>query len=180
LLERKWIYHIYRLSNNKEFDVAIWEKFGKKCFNCGVQLKKPNHMNLDHTLPLAYLWPLDETATCLCETCNCSKSDKFPIDFYSPDKLTELSKITAVPLGTLKNRPINKLAVEELCKKIVWFFDDFLAEKDYQKIRKDKKAADLIVHALHNVMNNSGLKIDLLEKYRDEKGRYPKTITVHH
>lgn len=180
LLERKWIYHIYRLTKGKEFDVAIWEKFGKKCFNCGAPLKTPNDMDLDHTMPLAYLWPLDETATCLCQTCNSSKSDKFPIDFYPPDKLDELAKITSLPLKTLRSTPINKVAVEELCNKIVWFFDDFLSDKDYQKVRKGKKAADLIVHALHNFINSSGYTIDLLDQYREKTGKYPLTVTIHH
>ncbi|MCK9555028.1 hypothetical protein M0R36_04325 [bacterium] len=180
LLERKWIYHIYRLSKGKEFDVAIWEKFDKKCFNCGTLLNTPNDMNLDHTMPLAYLWPLDETATCLCQTCNSSKSDKFPIDFYPQDKIDKLSKITNLPLATLQSRPINRIAVDELCNKIVWFFDDFLSDKDYQKIRKGKKAADLIVHALHNVINSSGPTTDLLDAYKEKTGKYPTTITIHH
>ncbi len=180
LLERKWIYHIYRLSKGKEFDVAIWEKFNKTCFNCGAQLKTPNDMDLDHTMPLAYLWPLDETATCLCKTCNSSKSDKFPIDFYPEDKLDELSRITNLSIKSLKSRPINKIAVEELCNKIVWFFNDFLSDRDYRKIRKGKKAADLIVHALHNVLNSSGYSIDLLDVYKEKTGEYPSTITIHH
>jgi len=180
LLERKWIYHIFRLTKGKEFDVAIWEKFDKKCFNCHKALKKPNDMDLDHTMPLAYLWPLDETATCLCKTCNSSKSDKFPIDFYASEQIIELSKITKLPIETLKDRPINRMAVDELCSKIDWFFDDFLTEKDYQKIRKGKKAADLIVHALHNVINGSGYDVDLLEIYKDKTGKYPSSITIHH
>jgi len=139
LLERKWIYHIYRITKGKEFDVAIWEKFGKKCFNCGIPLKTPNDMDLDHTMPLAYLWPLDETATCLCQTCNSSKSDKFPIDFYPPDKLDDLAKITTLPLKTLRSTPINKVAVEELCNKIVWFLMTSYLTRIIRRSEKEKR-----------------------------------------
>lgn len=178
LLERKWIYHIYRISTGKEFDVSIWEKFGKKCFNCETPIKKPTDMHLDHTLPLAYLWPLDETATCLCGTCNSSKSDKFPIDFYNKDKLPLLSKLTGVPLSTLQQRPINKLAVEELLKRVVWLFEEFLADKNYQKIRKGKKASDLTLHALHNVLHSKGYDVDLAHLYLKETKRLPTTVSV--
>ena len=178
LLARKWIYHSYRLVKGAEFDVAIWEKFDKKCFNCGKELKTPNDMDLDHTLPLAYLWPLDRTATCLCSTCNSAKSDKFPIEFYPESKLPELSKLTNVPLSFLKDNPINKPAVDELFKKVVWFFDTFLKDKDYQKVRKGKRAADLILHALHNVLRASGYDIDLVALYVSKKGAIPKTVTI--
>ncbi len=72
-----------------EFDVYIWENFDKKCFKCKKELSTPKEMDLDHTLPLAYLWPLDSTATCLCPSCNSSKSDKFPKDFYTNKELAE-------------------------------------------------------------------------------------------
>lgn len=179
LLERRWIYHIYRMTKGKEFDVAIWEKFGKRCFKCKKTLSTPNEMDLDHTLPLAYLWPLDETATCLCSTCNSSKSDKFPLDFYNSDERKVLSKVTKIPLEHLEKREINSVAVEELLKKVVWFFDDFLAEEDYQKIRHGKKAADLILHALHNVMLASGYDINLPDAYQAKKGSFPTTVTSH-
>lgn len=178
LLNKRWIYHIYRLTNKKEFDVAIWEKFGKKCFNCSKPLKSPNEMDLDHTLPLCYLWPLDETATCLCSTCNSSKSDKFPLDFYSKTKRQELSKITKLPMEILDKRAINEVAVKELKNQIVWFFDEFLANKDYQKIRKGKKAADLTLHALQNVLLASNYKLNLIDLYKIRTERYPATVTL--
>jgi hypothetical protein len=178
LLGSDWIYHEHRLATGKEFDVHIWDKFGRKCFKCQVDLETPNAMHLDHTLPLAYLWPLDNTATCLCPTCNSSKHDRFPIDFYNEEELSRLAKITGIALATLKTKPINQDAVKKLFQRIVWFFDEFLAEHDYQKIRENKKAADLIVHALHNVLRHSGYNDDLVKLYRSQTGKNPSTVSV--
>jgi hypothetical protein len=143
-----------------------------------VDLETPNAMHLDHTLPLAYLWPLDNTATWLCPTCNSSKHDRFPIDFYNEEELSRLAKITGIALATLKTKPINQDAVKKLFQRIVWFFDEFLAEHDYQKIRENKKAADLIVHALHNVLRHSGYNDDLVKLYRSQTGKNPSTVSV--
>jgi hypothetical protein len=101
LLGHDWIYHEHRMNLGTEFDVHIWEQFGKACFNCGTTLDTPNDMDLDHTLPLAYLWPLDSTATCLCPTCNSSKSDKFPIEFYKDEQLPRLAELTGLAVDTL-------------------------------------------------------------------------------
>lgn len=178
LLGKDWVYHEHRLATGSEFDVAIWEKFEKTCFKCGKELASPNAMDLDHTLPLAYLWPLDSTATCLCPTCNSSKSDKFPVDFYTADELAKLAGITNLSLETLKSRPINADAVKLLFKRIDWFFDEFLLDADYQKVREGKKAADLIVHAIHNVLSASGYKEDLVDLYRKKTGREPTTVSL--
>ena len=178
LLGSQWIYHEHRLATGSEFDVHIWNKFERKCFKCEAPLEKPNDMDLDHTLPLAYLWPLDSTATCLCPSCNSSKHDRFPIDFYNDDQLARLAKITEIKLATLKSKPINKDAVDKLFGRIEWFFDVFLAEADYQKIRDGKKAADLIVRALHNVLGASGYSEDLVKLYRSRTGKNPSTVSV--
>lgn len=178
LLHKKWIYHVYRIKKATGLDVAIWKKFGRKCFKCGKQLKKPNDMDLDHTLPLAYLWPLDDTATCLCKTCNSGKSDKFPVDFYNAKKLRELAKLTGIPIAKLQSRPINERVVQSLFRQIAWFFDKFLADKEYQKLRRGKKASDLMVHALHNVLNASGYDVDLVQLYKSKTSRLPRTVSI--
>lgn len=178
LLGNDWIYHKHRMKTGKEFDVFIWKKFGMRCFKCGKRLKKPNEMDLDHTLPLSFLWPLDDSATCLCKSCNSAKSDMFPIDFYSNAELKILSKITGLSLKHLSYRSVNKLVAERLFLKVQWFFDEFLANSDYQKNRKGKKAADLIVHSLHNVLKASGYKVDLVRLYREGTKRWPKTISI--
>jgi hypothetical protein len=178
LLGSTWIYHEHRMATGKEFDVHIWNKFKRKCFKCGTALATPNDMDLDHTLPLAYLWPLDSTATCLCSTCNSSKHDRFPVDFYNKAELMRLAALTGISIETLKSKSINKDAVAKLFKRIEWFFDIFLAEPDYQKVREGKKAADLIVHALHNVLHFSGYIKDLVELYRAVKKKRPKTVSI--
>jgi 5-methylcytosine-specific restriction endonuclease McrA len=90
LLGKDWVYHRFRQERDEEFDMHIWEKFGKRCFKCGKELQSPSEMDLDHTMPLAALWPLDEYATCLCSNCNSRKSDHYPVDFYTSDELRAL------------------------------------------------------------------------------------------
>lgn len=178
LLGKNWVYHEHRIATGKEFDVAIWDKFEKMCFKCEKELPSPNVMDLDHTLPLAYLWPLDSTATCLCSTCNSSKSDKFPVDVYTPNELEKLAGITGLSLDTLNTRPINVDAVQKLFERIEWFFDEFLLDADYQKVREGKKTADLIVHAIHNVLRASGYMEDLVDLYRKKTGCEPTTVSL--
>lgn len=178
LLDQDYIYHKFRINKGKEFDRYIWEKFGKKCFNCERQISIPSDMHLDHTLPLASLWSLDETATCLCETCNSQKHDKFPVDFYNEKKLVELSKITGIPIGILKSRPVNNKVLEKLKEKVVWFFDEFLNQKDCQKIRGGKRTSDLIYKAMVDVVNRSGMELDLIKEYKKIKKRSPKSVSV--
>jgi len=135
-------------------------------------------MDLDHTLPLAYLWPLNSTATCLCPSCNSAKRDKFPVDFYKPEQLVELSGVTGIPLEVLRTRPINGQATDRLIARIDWFFDTFLAEDDYQKVRRGKRTADLILHALQSVLGAAGKQGDLVDLYRQSTGRLPTTISL--
>lgn len=96
----------------------IWEKFERKCFYC----KEPvalNEFQLDHTRPLAYLWPIDEHATCLCAAHNNQKKDKFPVDFYNYEQLTELSSITGLPLEQLSAKGINEPELARIIDNIV-------------------------------------------------------------
>lgn len=178
LLGKNWIYHEHRMNVGSEFDVYIWEKFDKKCFKCKKELLTPKEMDLDHTLPLAYLWPLDSTATCLCPSCNSSKSDKFPKDFYTNKELENLSQKTGIPIETLQNKPINILAVNKLFERSEWFFDTFLADFEYQKERNGKKAADLIVNSLHKVLQSSGCIADLIDIYENQTARIPTTVSL--
>lgn len=98
----------------------VWNRFRRRCFYCErpVSLRK---YQLDHTRPLAYLWPLDEYATCLCAECNNNKKDKFPVEFYSPTQLEELSKRIGLPLGELKARSVNPLELTRIRGDIVAF-----------------------------------------------------------
>ncbi|MBE3672512.1 hypothetical protein [Pseudoalteromonas distincta] len=95
----------------------IWEKFDRKCFFC-KKLVKLEDFQLDHTRPLAYLWPIDEYATCLCSEHNNQKKDKFPIDFYSKNQLIELSKITGLPIEELSIKDVNEEQLNKILKDL--------------------------------------------------------------
>jgi 5-methylcytosine-specific restriction endonuclease McrA len=170
----------FRINNDIEFQTYVWNRFSKKCFGCGKKLIKITDMDIDHTLPLAYLWPLDTSATALCKTCNSQKHDLFPREFrlYDKTKLKELSKLTGIPLKILtsKERMLNKNVAKLLVKKVEWFFDSFLSRKDYQKYKKGKLVADLVYKALNKVLTT--VNIDLVMIYKKKTGRLPTTITL--
>lgn len=183
LLERDWIYFTYRQKYGEEFVPYIWEKFGRRCFGCGKELKTPIEMDVDHTLPLNYLWPLDDTATCLCKTCNSQKHDLFPFEFVryrEPGKLEKLAELTGLPkeMVITKEKQINIEAVKRLRVRIVWFFDEFLSQSDFQKYHDGKKAADLIVASLQRVFDESKIGWNLVDEYRRKTGKYPSTVTL--
>lgn len=90
--------------------VKLLERFDQQCFNCGRELRAtPGGIDgyyLDHTLPVAYLWPLNLGPTVLCRTCNANKSDQWPSAFYNNDeKLRLLSTRTGIPYATLAGEP---------------------------------------------------------------------------
>ncbi len=170
LLGLTWIYHKFRLKNKKEFDREIWNKFNKSCFKCKNEIDSPKEMHLDHTMPLAYLYPLDEHATCLCSTCNNEKRDKFPVHYYNIDELKKLSEITQLPIDLLSSTSSNEVVVEKLKENLIWFFEEFLTHEDYQKVREGKKAADSILHSIQKAVNNSKEKFNLIDEYTKLKG----------
>lgn len=178
LLDKDFIHFEYRKKNKKEFTEHIWNKFGNRCFKCKRKISL-QEMHLDHTMPLAYLYRLDETATCLCAEHNSQKSDMFPADYYTPDELVRLSKITGLSMETLSSsKQVNMEVVEKLRDNIVWFFDEFLKDKDYQKIRQGKLTADKIYAAIDRVLKDSNLDINLIDDYFKITGKYPKTINI--
>ncbi|MBP1139315.1 hypothetical protein JOE29_001266 [Pseudomonas sp. PvP009] len=85
----------------------VWERFERKCFRCQIKVALDG-FHLDHTRPLAYLWPIDEFATCLCSGCNNEKKDKFPVDFYTSDQISRLSQITGLPVSDLNKKSLNE------------------------------------------------------------------------
>ena len=133
----------------------IWKKFSGSCFNCKKKLGSQRAMHLDHTRPLALLWPLDETATCLCGECNSAKRDRSPADFYTGDQLTSLSKITGIPLRELLTPGPNEHALDELEIKVAWLKSEFLKRPELQKTRDGKLTADLVVKAIRKVAHAS-------------------------
>nr|AAC97184.2 SapI restriction endonuclease [Saccharopolyspora sp.] len=98
----------------------VWERFHRKCFNCRKDLKL-SEVQLDHTRPLAYLWPIDEHATCLCAQCNNTKKDRFPVDFYSEQQIRELSDICGLPYQDLCARSLNLDQLDRIERNIAEF-----------------------------------------------------------
>lgn len=174
LLQTNLIHFEFENKTKKEFVEYIWNKFDRKCFKCKKELEL-NEIALDHTMPLAYLYRLDDTATCLCSSHNSQKSDTFPVDYYSEDELIELSKITGLSLEKLHSREINNQVLDLLIKNVVWFYDEFLMQPDYQKVRDGILTADKINDSLKRVIGN---KVDLAEEYKKITGHYPTSVTI--
>ena len=132
-------------------------------------------MHLDHTMPLAYLYRLDETATCLCAEHNSSKRDHFPVDFYTQDELVQLQQITGIDPTILNSRIANPTVVKLLIENVTWFFDVFLSNKDYQKVRGGILTADKIYASLVRVLDK---EINLIDEYFKLNNKYPHTINI--
>lgn len=124
----------------------VWERFGRQCFRCGESVALDD-FQLDHTRPLAYLWPIDEYATCLCAECNNEKKEKFPIDFYKPQELNRLSEITGLPLSALRKKELNERELKRILADLptfarTWEPRTFLATA--RKIRELRPDIDLL------------------------------------
>lgn len=174
LLNTNLIHFEFEKKTKKEFSEYIWNKFDRKCFKCKKDITL-SEMNLDHTMPLAYLYRLDETATCLCDSHNSQKSDHFPVDYYTEEELKDLSKITGLSIEILKSREVNQEVLDLLVKNVVWFYDEFLMIYDYQKTRDGILTADKINDSLKRVIKG---KVDLAEEYKKIVGHYPKSVTI--
>ncbi|MDB4363186.1 hypothetical protein N9Z31_03390, partial [Pseudomonadales bacterium] len=132
----------YRHKTGRELAEDIWKKFNKQCFNCGANLTSSRSMHLDHTRPLALLWPLDETATALCGSCNSQKRDRTPSEFYDSKQLAQLAKITGLDVAVLKSLEPNHSAIREIIKKTDWLYDIFLIKPELLKEREGKITAE--------------------------------------
>ncbi len=147
---------IYRHKFKSELADDIWKRFKKQCFNCGTVLPTARDMHLDHTRPLAFLWPLDETATALCKSCNSQKRDRMPAAFYvKPGQLELLAKTTGIPLDDLQNPKPNEAVIAVLLSRKDWLFNTFLTRPDMIKERDGKITGELVVKALQRVLANS-------------------------
>lgn len=112
------------IAHGGKIDVEkINERFGKRCFNCGLDLSADsgNKSHLDHTLPIYYLWPLTtDNATLLCSECNGAKTNRWPSDFYSVPQLQRLSVLTGIEFKVLSGPPqFNPESIDELRKSEV-------------------------------------------------------------
>lgn len=145
----------YRHEHGSELADDVWGRFGHSCFNCSTQLPTSRDMHLDHTRPLALLWPLDETATALCGPCNSEKRDRAPADFYPKKKLADLSTITGLSIPELTSAKPNEQAIDLLLSRLGWFFGEFLARAEMTKDRDGKITGELVVKALQKVFARS-------------------------
>ena len=163
----------YRHEMGSELADDIWKRFGGVCFNCGARLATSRDMHLDHTRPLALLWPLDSTATALCGSCNSEKRDRAPSAFYTPAKLAMLAKITGVPLSDLSKTHPNEDALGRLLGKLDWLFGEFLLRDEMTKERDGKVAGELVVKALQKVLARSEAfrGINLQDEYERLRAR---------
>ncbi|GBE21023.1 hypothetical protein BMS3Bbin01_00364 [bacterium BMS3Bbin01] len=160
----------YRHQTGGELADDIYARFDGRCFKCETPLSSPADMHLDHTRPLALLWPLDETATSLCGTCNSSKRDRPPIDFYSEDELRDLSDITGIPLDVLKDPSPNLEVLELLRTRATWFFEEFLQLPELQEVRDGKRTSELLLKALDKALQRTpgGAPFTMDDLRRDE------------
>lgn len=140
------------------FKAFIWEKFNKRCFNCGKPLKL-NEVELDHTRPLSLFWALDEHATSLCGTCNNAKRGRSPADFYSKEKLVQLSKITGLDLKELQNSGFNKAMLDKIVANIEKYADQW-SPNFFDNTRKRILEYFPKVDILKIYENKSGKKYD--------------------
>lgn len=165
---------IYRHKFESELADDIWKKFKKKCFNCETDLPTARAMHLDHTRPLAYLWPLDETATALCSTCNNAKRDRMPAAYYvKPGQLDRLAKIIGIPIDDLLNPRPNEAAIKLLLDRKKWLFTTFLMRPEMVKEREGKITGELVVKALQRVLASSTTysKVDLQVEYERRRSK---------
>ncbi len=143
-----------RFKNATGRDLAeyIYERFDGRCFKCGTALASPRTMHLDHTRPLSYLWPLDDTATALCATHNSEKRDRMPVEYYTEDELKRLASLTGLPLEELQDPSVNVEAVDLLGRDRAWFKETFLKAPALQRLHDGKIPADLLVKALRRAL----------------------------
>ncbi|MFI8622796.1 HNH endonuclease [Bacillus altitudinis] len=173
LLDKNIVHFEFKNKTKKEFSEYIWKKFDCRCFKCGTKIAL-DEMHLDHTMPLAYLYRLDETATCLCAEHNTKKRDHFPVEFYTEEELIRLQKITGIDEGVIRSTHANPEVVDLLVKNVVWFFDEFLSDPEYQKVRDDRRTSDKIYASLVRVLN---CKVDLVDEYHLAMKKFPPTIS---
>lgn len=110
--------------DHSKVDIAeIYNRFENCCFMCGANLSidltagvEKKMGNLDHTLPVFYLWPLTvKNATLLCQKHNLEKAQKWPKDFYNDTQLRKLSTLTGIDHKILAGEPqFNPEAIDKL------------------------------------------------------------------
>ena len=131
-----------QFDSGKKLDVAeIYRRFKGQCFKCGANVAVSgldgSQGNLDHTLPVYYLWPLTtDNATLLCSEHNGQKAQQWPSTFYTDQELRRLSVLTGIDYKILAGSPYfdpeaierlqNKPFVESLFEKFARYPEELL------------------------------------------------------
>ena len=141
----------------------VYERFGCKCFKCGEDLSQDLQAtsvqrggNLDHTLPVKFLWPLTSyNATLLCQKHNGEKAEKWPSEFYTDPEIKHLVTLTGIPYDTMAGKPhYNPDAVERL--RDPQFVDTLLA--------KFAAYMDEMIMIRNRILNATGLDMFSVSK----------------
>ena len=109
--------------------------------------------DLDHTLPVKYLWPLTTgNATLLCSECNNAKHDKWPLEFYRPEQIKALARLTSIEYDFLSGPPrLNPKAIEAILANVDRFIEQWIAyPDDIKKVRQlilDMNGIDIYARA---------------------------------
>ena len=124
---------------------AVFDKFKGTCFKCDRELhyssttSTSSDFNLDHTLPVRLLWPLEtQKATLLCAKCNRDKHGLWPSEVYSVAKLRRLARLTSYEYALLAGKPkINEAAVERIIADVDGFIERWIPyPNDVKKLRR--------------------------------------------
>jgi len=143
----------YRQETGRELADDIFKRFEGHCFNCNEQVRDSfESWALDHTRPLALLWPLDGTATLLCKSCNSRKRDHPPGEFYSENQLVVLAQLTGIDLEGLRNPGPNLEAIDRLAVNLGWFHSRFLKTPEMTKEYDGKTVAGLLCKSLEKII----------------------------
>lgn len=158
----------YSQETGSDLAADVFERFDGRCFKCNKIFRNEREMHLDHTRPLALLWPLDKHATALCAQHNSEKRDRLPRDYYSENEIGRLAVVTEMSFRELYDAHSNAEAIDMLYEQLDWFFDIFLESEDLQKVRDGKRAVDLLLKALHKAILQypGGPPFDILQEAR--------------
>ena len=115
---------LYTQFDTGKIDIGIiYQRFDGRCFKCGMDLtadleddRSARLGNIDHTLPVFWLWPLTtDNATLLCRQHNGEKAEKWPSAFYNDAELRRLSGLTGIEYRALRGDPFfNPKAISSL------------------------------------------------------------------
>jgi 5-methylcytosine-specific restriction endonuclease McrA len=166
---------ILDIDMEKDFRRRTIEEFGG-CVSCGES--DSDKLEIDHIMPMAYLWPLDGNAAPLCHSCHKPKGTTFPKEFYSEDKRNELIESERVSIGKdIHKKKINEEALNSVVQNIEWFFEEFLSKDSRQRENSAGiRVSEKIVSSIHRKLRDTNNQTDLVQEYKKQTGTYPTTV----